>query len=181
MRRLLMDEAPLLHTVNRRLKLKFEFRWFGVFGNTSNGLLIWAPTSDPDMFSRVLASKWVPQTPEDTRLLTVASGNLDKFLRQHVIVQSPTDTVNEQLTVHGLIGEFANKLGGVHVDVKGTEIDILNRALDEAPGMVFAALATVGRIIVRAIEPLSAKVFEDAQATSRGPGYRLRLRDPDLA
>jgi len=120
-------------------------------------------------------------TPEDARLLTVASGNLDKFLRQHVIVQGPTITVDEQLTVHGLIGEFANKLGGVHVDVRGSEIDILNRALDEAPEMVFGALAAVGRIIVRAIEPLSAKVFEDAQAVGRAAGYRLRLHDPALA
>ena len=183
MRRLLLDKSPLVHTVNRRLRMDLKFRWFGVFGDTASGLLIWTVAADPDMFSTLIAPT-IPvetRTAQDARLLTVANGNHVKFLRQRVIVQGPTKTVDEYITVEGVIDEFANKLGGVHVDVNGSQVAVLNRALTEAPDMVFGAVASMGRIIVRALEPLSAKVFDDAQAARRAPGYRVRLHDPDLA
>lgn len=166
MRRLLLDSTGLVAIANRGPRMAIEYRWFASFQYTApGGFWMWSLASDPDMHSTVLDGLTLaPGVVRPDPALLMYTGKRDQFLQEPVIVQ-PTGEPGRKpkdephVKVSQLVSQFANRLGGVHVEASGTDLPILAQALDTNPQLVTDCLATIGRIIVHALEPLCGLAF----------------------
>jgi len=160
LRKLLLDEFPLVHQVNRYRRERIHFR---INGETpvekailENGPLFWAigDAIDPDAFP-------VPgiNAPIDAKL--------DQFLARTVMFAR-----GERLSVGDLIKQVSHIDGAVH---KGKPTNAREELLDamshfmhfrDLPGTVHH-VQLIGKIVVRALTPLRNTILADNSAANQ--------------
>jgi hypothetical protein len=147
LRKLLLDEVPLVHQVNRYRRERIRFRINGETPLESaileDGPVFWAISDaiDPDAFPALGLS-----VPVDAKL--------DQFLARTVMVVR-----GERLSVGDLIKQVAHIDGAVH---KGRPANAREELLDEMSGFMFFRdlpstvhhVQLIGRIVVRGLTPL---------------------------
>lgn len=149
LRELLLDESPLLHQVNGERKTPIRFRV-----NVRDP--IWKIAGSPP------PSFWARQDGFDPyTALTgpqIADLDLPAFLSQVLIISR-----GAEFTVKDVIRQVAHVLGGVHA---GSAQQAREHALADVSASfrvggldpVIRSLAAVGRVVVRALQPLRARV-----------------------
>jgi hypothetical protein len=148
LRQMLLDQSPLIHQVNRdRTPIKFRV-------NVRDP--IWKIAGSPQ------PSFWARQDgfDPDTTLTVpqIADLDLPAFLSQVIIVSGGTE-----LTVKDVVRQVAHILGGVHA---GSANEASEHALAAVSASfriggldpVIRSLAAVGRVVVRALQPLRVRV-----------------------
>jgi hypothetical protein len=159
LRQLLLDDAPLIHQVNRERRLPITFR-------VNVRPPIWKILGPP------LPEVWTLQDgldPETAPAPEIADLKLDAFLSQMVIFRR-----GEEFTVRDVIQQVANILGGIHA---GSEQNPREQALAavsaafviEGLDPVIRSLAAVGRVVVRALRPLQAEIERGSQGVAGTP------------
>lgn len=174
MRRLLVDGRAVVPMVVKMLRLDDPvFRSQPSFRLDSTGLLIWTMISDPDMFSHTMQRRY--GGPASTGLKP-HEDDLVRFLTRPVIfdntvsVRQPPEDMDptDKVSVRQLIKDFANEHGGVHGSLTGLSREpLIQRALNANPNFVFEAIAAMGRIVVRSLDPLCAVVIYELGANTR--------------
>jgi hypothetical protein len=110
LRQLLLDTHPLVHVVNRKLRVKFSFT---VCGRAFTRAVL---KMNPDLFCALdgihAASSGMPNTAENLKL--------QEFLAEPILKVG-----SQLLTVRDLIEVSANALGGVHFDPKRADTEAL--------------------------------------------------------
>ena len=161
LRKLLLDEVPLVHQVNRYRRERIRFR---INGETplertilEDKPVFWAigDAIDPDAFPAPGIS-----APIDAKL--------DQFLARTVMFAR-----GERLSVGDLIRQVAHIDGAVH---KGKPTNIREELLDEMSRFMFFRdlpatvhhVQLIGRIVVRALTPLRDAILADKGATDDG-------------
>lgn len=161
LRKLLLDEAPLVHQVNRYRRERIRFR---INGETplertilEDNPVFWAigDAIDPDAFP-------VPgvSAPVDAKL--------DEFLARTVMFAR-----GERLSVGDLIRQVAHIDGAVH---KGKPASVREELLDEMSRFMFFRdlpstvhhVQLIGRIVIRALAPLRNAIRADHGVTDDG-------------
>jgi hypothetical protein len=162
LRKLLLDETPLVHQVNRYRRERIRFR---VNGETplerimlGDNPVFWAigDAIDPDAFSSFPGAS----APMDAKL--------DQFLARTVMFAR-----GERLSVGDLIKQVAHIDGAVH---KGNPTNAREELIDEISHFMFFRnlpgtvhhVQLIGKIVVRALTPLRDKVLADEGATDNG-------------
>ena len=149
LRELLLDQSPLVHQVNRHRKTPITFRV-----NVRDP--IWKIAGSP------APSFWARQDgfDPDTALTVpqIADLDLPAFLRQVIIVSGGTE-----LTVKDVIRQVAHILGGVHAESAEEASEHTLAAVSASfriGGLdpVIRSLEAVGRVVVRALQPLRVRV-----------------------
>ncbi len=161
LRKLLLDEAPLVHQVNRYRRERIRFR---INGETplertilEDKPVFWAigDAIDPDAFRAPGIS-----APMDAKL--------DQFLARTVMFVR-----GERLSVGDLIKQVAHIDGAVH---KGKPTNVREELLDEMSRFMFFRdlpatvhhVQLIGRIVVRALTPLRDAILADKGAPDDG-------------
>jgi len=161
LRKLLLDEAPLLHQVNRYRRERIRFR---INGETPLERIIfednpvwWAigDAINPDAFRSAGMS-----APMDA--------TLDQFLARTVMFAR-----GERLSVGDLIKQVAHIDGAVH---KGKPANAREELLDEMSRFMFFRdlpvtvhhVQLIGKIVVRALNPLRDTILADKAVTNDG-------------
>lgn len=164
LRKLLLDEAPLVHQVNRYRRVRIRFR---INGETP---VEKAVLEDNPVFW-LIGDAIDPEAFPAPGLSAPTEAKLDQFLARTVIVAQ-----GERLSVGDLIKQVAHIDGAVH---KGKPTNAREELLDKmSRSMFFRDLpATVhhvqlaGKIVVRALTPLrDAILAEPGGDTSPAPG-----------
>ena len=161
LRKLLLDEAPLVHQVNRYRRERVRFR---INGETplerimlEDNPVFWAigDAIDPDAFPASGIS-----APMDAKL--------DQFLARTMMFVR-----GERLSVGDLIRQVSHIDGAVH---KGKPTNAREELLDEMSRFIFFRdlpatvhhVQLIGRIVVRALAPLRDAILADKDATDDG-------------
>jgi hypothetical protein len=161
LRLLLLDEAPLVHQVNRYRRERIRFRINGETPLERSMLadkpVFWAigDAIDPDAFPAPGIS-----APTDAKL--------DQFLKRVVMYAR-----GERLSVGDLIRQVAHIDGAVH---KGEPANAREELLDEMSRFMFFRnlpatvhhVQLIGRIVVRALTPLRDAILADQGTTDGG-------------
>jgi hypothetical protein len=167
LRKLLLDEAPLVHQVNRYRRERIRFR---INGETplERAILkdkpVWWIIGDainPDTFRSASGIS----APTDAKL--------DQFLSRTVMFAR-----GERLSVGDLIKQVAHIDGAVH---KGRPANAREELLDEMSRFMFFRdlpvtvhhIQLIGRIVVRALTPLRDALLADQGTTSDGAANNL--------
>ena len=162
LRKLLLDEAPLVHQVNRYRRERIRFR---INGETplertilADNPVFWAigDAIDPDAFAALPGIS----APMDAKL--------DQFLARTVMFAR-----GERLSVGDLIKQVAHIDGAVH---KGKPTNAYEELIDEMSRFMFFRdlpatvhhVQLIGRIVVQALTPLRNAILADKGATDDG-------------
>ena len=127
------------------------------------GVFVLEVAGDPSMFSTLIGNT-------DVHLASARSGSVSEFMKVPMILQGSVAGGEQMMdlpkvTVKEVVKLYAHKLGGVHLDPQGSENPLLIKAQRVAPEAVVSAIAAVGRIVVRALDPLcGALYYEDLHA-----------------
>ncbi|MFF0281780.1 hypothetical protein ACFYSW_15850 [Rhodococcus aetherivorans] len=170
LRRLLIDGNPLLSAVTARAKPTFTWSKsrLGVgLGDTSSlaFALVAGLYFDPILTEVQVDISGLREDPP--RRMATETGSTKEFLNKTVIeVQSghPQATGHADVTVRDLIKHFANREGGVHFGPGGKSTNSTLEAMrGQADQQLRDTLAGVGRVAVRALEPLAAAVVLESR------------------
>jgi hypothetical protein len=91
-------------------------------------------------------------------------GDLQKFLAERVVQVAPgagapiPDDPDGIVTVVELVSHYANRLGGVHYDPTPGKA-VLVKALEQSAIDLNLTMSAIGRIVIRALDPLAARLF----------------------
>lgn len=170
-RRLLLDQKPVAHRVNRKSRVPFRCSW----GNLSIAVkaaddLAWTPMLwlDPAFYALREASLRDLLSGEGMQVrVEPLEGSLDQFLQFSVVQRS-----GEAVSASKLISYVANQDGGVHYDPDSRKVDplISDVVATSRESLYFTALACA-RIIYASLEPLALLVT----AMGRQHPYGLRV------
>jgi hypothetical protein len=148
LRRLVLDKSPLWAEVNREHRLKPECVWQRLHVATAarNGPA-WVPWwwLDPEIHD--MHPLHARETLEPWR------GPIGKFLQHVVIRRAP-----HELTVQELISHYAHWEGGVHFKTSPPQSDLLSDIREESEEALRLTVLAIGRIIHRALTPLSVHI-----------------------
>lgn len=151
-RRLVLDQQPLLHKVNRELRFKPELSWSRVrIAVPADNGSVWVPLLwlDPVLGARLLERVQAALGHAGDHPV-VWDGNLDAFLKHPVMLRD-----GRELTVQVLLRHYANREGGVHHDDRPPDSDLLGDVLAQSEEAARLTALACTRIIYRALEPLA--------------------------
>jgi len=152
MRRLLLDDKKLIHRANKLTKAKIEFRWHPIMVLGTPRLVVATPMVDPVVGRPALLAYGLAEKVGAPRF-----GNIDAFLRMTVVRYGGGANA---VTAGQLIAHYANRMGGVHVDMDRTvDNPALKEALEEIPDQLRAIIASLGRVTVAGLDPLAATLY----------------------
>jgi len=146
-RKLFLDENPIVEVVNRKYKEKLEFIIcdFGTFEIPG--------VPKPDMWNEI------DSLNPDTGLgLPVISVSRDKFFKKQIGYYE-----GKFYTVKDVVKYVSNIMGGVHFDTPSNEVEI---ALEKIKNFILfgdlntplRSLRAIGRIVLKSLNPLKDKV-----------------------
>jgi hypothetical protein len=159
MRRLLIEQ--LWVPPNRQIEHKPVFRIREAFVCAStekeHGVTAWVPglLADPELTS-IFMSRYPSVDPPDAPPQALKAS---KFLKWK-IVHASVGGRKESVTVHELTKHFANTQGGVHFDRQGKSASApLDRLPLQAESPLLYTLVALGRITVKALEPIASAIL----------------------
>jgi hypothetical protein len=145
LRKLLLDEKPLVHLVNRKLKKKFKFQVNIIEP-------IWKRAGSPPPTIWAQQDGFDPATAMNP---LVSNVKLDEMLARVIIISE-----GYEITVKEVIQHTAHVKGGVHAGKSSTpKEEALDRLAEKwrlggyEPGI--RALQAIGRVVIRGLEPLT--------------------------
>lgn len=162
LRKLLMDQTPLMDKVNSIFRLKVRFR---INGETAYEQLV---HEDGPMFWS-LGDSIDPEIPAPPGLRAPYDATRDQFLARRVL-----RVRGDWFTVRDLIDQLAHIEGAVHSgDPKNQREEVLREIdrriyIGNVPAGV-RQVQSIGRVVVRALTPLAAVV---TSASGTGDGSR---------
>lgn len=145
-RKLLIDESPLLHQVNRQRRRRVRFE---VAGNVAyetelfkDGPMVWVPGAALSPRLSIMAH------------FTVRSLTLDQFLAHRAMFVAGHD-----VSVHDVIVQLAHIEGGVHAGTPKTDVEHLLQQANaqlgiSGMGSVANSMQGIADVVVVALQPL---------------------------
>lgn len=145
-RALLLDDAPLLHQVNRQRRRRIQF---AVFESYVSAEIL----KDKPFFYSV-GSGLSPRLSIVTG--TVTTLNLDQFLKYRVTV-----VADRRIDVQTVVKFLANVAGGVHPGTPKTELEALLGEANDGLGIggvgsIAASMQGIADVVATACEPLTS-------------------------
>jgi len=142
LRKLLMDDLPLVEAINREYKLKIKYRINDSGPSTTQGLIYWSvlDSFDPDT-----------SPPE---MINPVEVRVERLLQTEVMIYK-----GQRITVKDIVRYLAYVEGGIHIGEPASDKD---KALTELKERVqlggyqpaIIAMRAIGRVVAKGLKPL---------------------------
>ncbi len=153
-RRLTIDKHSLWELVNREHRLVIQCVWNDVAVAHRSGAFISTLWLDPALWE-VKADAIVPAELRTELPSAVRTSSIPQFLKAVVVSRELAE-----VSVHQLVKHYANREGGVHYDAaRAADSPLLEDVRGDGDEALRLTVVAIGRVLVRALEPLVARVL----------------------
>lgn len=156
LRKLLLDDDPLMHQVNRERRVKITFR----------------AAKEDDYVALVLSDRpsfWAWMDGFSPRMALRPNASVETLKLDRLLAKRAAVIANHDVSVRDVILQIANVSGGVHFGVPRT--DVQRRMAETSEFIQVGGVSSVARtlrgvadVVIDGLEPLTAKVRTDLDA-----------------